>query len=321
LPEDRRKLIAIAAAKADVAAESHRLGALVDLSKTYRTAGDSAAAARLLRENSNRLVGKIDVTTAVRAYWFEWGVAEGTIDNGRSQTLNSIWLQGLSLADFLRPDPITPERVKRSCAGLGVSFGRLATPSPTCPFALGRRAAAAVGLLSEPDLKASRYFRLHHREADKLKTRRPKSVEQAFSWLTSGILHAGRKLEDAFLISHTKGKPVSFELLFKFLQDITASREAPKRPQQQIASATDIKPALREPTIDDRVQAAIDRVAREAWALATKAESPEDGIKLAKLEATRLFPTLSPHVRRQVVHHFTSQKWTPLLERAPKEPT
>jgi hypothetical protein len=77
-------------------------------------------------------------------------------------------------------------------------------------------------------------------------------------------------------------------------------------------------PQTRRVRLAERISSAIDEVARQAWDAASAIANPEARLKLAKHEAIRLIRLLSPHIRRQVEHHFTSQKWAPLLARGPK---
>lgn len=81
-----------------------------------------------------------------------------------------------------------------------------------------------------------------------------------------------------------------------------------KAPQ---TSAPTPKPALL--STSDRVRPAIDSVARAAWAAVADIEGKDEQFKLAKQEALRLIAMLSPSIKRQVMHRFTSEKWKPLL--------
>jgi hypothetical protein len=74
-------------------------------------------------------------------------------------------------------------------------------------------------------------------------------------------------------------------------------------------------PLLRE----QRILKAIEHIAARAWVAATSAVSPAVRLKLAKQEALRLIRMLSPSIRGEVEHRFTSQKWAALLSSAPKD--
>jgi hypothetical protein len=213
LSEQRRREIAIAAARAAVAAEPERLSCVVDLGKTYRNAGSFTYAAQLFRESLSGLSSKVDFSTDVRGYWYEWGVSEGESGDERENALANAWLGGLSLADLLNPVPITEQQSKLSCAGLGVAFGKLAQPHADCPFARGRRAAAYLGRLTTSDPKALTYFNKYDHEADKSGTPHPKDVEEAIVWLTTAVGQTGCELQDPFLSALADPEHVSFRHL------------------------------------------------------------------------------------------------------------
>lgn len=154
----RRREIAIAAAKTDVAVEPERLCAITDLGRTFRNAGSFTDAVQVFRDNLGGLPSKVDFKTDIRGYWYEWGVSEGSLGDGLSHRAADAWLQCLSLSDHLNPSPITDDNVKLICAGLGVAFGKLAQRRPGCPFARGRRAVTYLGRLTPSDPRALGYF-------------------------------------------------------------------------------------------------------------------------------------------------------------------
>jgi tetratricopeptide (TPR) repeat protein len=78
-------------------------------------------------------------------------------------------------------------------------------------------------------------------------------------------------------------------------------------------------PRPRASRLEDRIQSAIEKVAREAWEAAAVAATDEEAFKIAKQEAMRLIAGVSREVRGRVNHYFTSAKWAPLLERAPAQ--
>ncbi|MDZ4404746.1 SIR2 family protein [Prosthecobacter sp.] len=323
--EQRRKEIAVAAARADIAAEPERLCALVDLGKTYRSAGDIEAAIRLFRENLPALPTKVDYQTDVRGYWYEWGGAEGRRGSEKLNALQSAWVCGLSLSDHIKAE-ITDERVKLSCAGTGVAFGNLAQARSDCPFALARRATAYLGLLANPDEKGRRFFMSDHRAADKINTPQPKTIEEAIGWLTTAVAQAGRELQDPFLKALLKPEQVSFNMLREFLNPAPPPCPRPKQHEHARRAAASIpvtstaNPQLHKaPSLDDRMREAVEKVAKKAWEAASSETTDEERLAKAKRVAGDLFNGLSPHVRRQVANYFTSQKWRPLIEREPKK--
>jgi hypothetical protein len=233
LREERRKEIAIAAALADVAAQPERLGSIIDLGKTYRRADKLLEASKVFRDKlayaSTR--AKADALAEahkgesakgapadfIRNYWYEWSVCEGERGKEREQAVVDAWLGGISLSDHLNPAPITDERIKRSCAGLGVAFGKLAEPRPDCPYAKARRAVTFLGRLMRDDPKGARYYDKYDREADKIKTPRPKDIAEAIEWLTVGVAQSGCELKDPFLSSLAAPIQISFQHLHAIL--------------------------------------------------------------------------------------------------------
>ncbi|HYP28949.1 MAG TPA: SIR2 family protein, partial [Blastocatellia bacterium] len=77
LSDDRRKAIAIAAAKASISAEPERLIYVIDLGRTYRRAEMIGQAVAIFRDNLNDIKSKVDFESTIRGYWYEWGVCEG----------------------------------------------------------------------------------------------------------------------------------------------------------------------------------------------------------------------------------------------------
>jgi len=211
--EQRRKEIAVAAAKASLVAEDDRLSYVVDLGKTYRSAGDFAAAAQVFRDTLPITQSKVDFAQIIRGYLFEWGVAEGSVGDDSSHQAVSAYLQGLSLSDHLKTAQITNYNCKYALSGLGVAFGKLAEPRPDCPFACGRRAAAYLGRLATSDPTALSYFTKHDRDADRIHTPHPKTIEVAIAWLTTAVAHSGRELQDPFLPALPRPEHVSFNML------------------------------------------------------------------------------------------------------------
>jgi hypothetical protein len=88
-------------------------------------------------------------------------------------------------------------------------------------------------------------------------------------------------------------------------------------PATQAKHIDDTKPLQLGSKLDEQIRAGIERVASEAWEAAASA-APEDRLRIAKQEAIRLIPKLSPSIRKQVNQHFTSEKWQPLIIREPK---
>lgn len=322
LTEDRRKAIAIAAAKSAATHKSEWLGCVVDLGKTYRRADDADQASQVFRDNLAAANEKVDHHEVIRGYWYEWSVCEGERGTATEHALANAWLGGLSLSDHLNPTPITPEQAKLSCAGLGVAFGKLATPAPDCPYAKSRRAVACLGRLTNPDTKTAGYLARHDREGDKLKTPIPRNVREAIDWLTAGVVQAGRELADPFLKALVRPEQVSFKLLQHHLEGgerpRTARRENKPQPTQTAQKPIDTKPLRLPSPLENRVAADIERVLAKAWVPVPDNASEEERFKAACRNAANLISRLSPHTKQQVGAHFLTQKWLPLKARDPK---
>jgi len=232
IPEDRRKAIAIAAAKADNQAQPERIGSLICLCQTQRLAGNFPFAVELFRRNVSTVNSLVDAHERIRGCWYEWGVCEGLAGDGAEHRAADAWLQGLSLSDHLNPAPITHHEEKVICAGLGVAFGKLAQCDSDCPYAKARRAVAYLGYLTNPDPKTASYFDRHDREANKFKTPHPRDVSVAIAWLTAGVAQAGRELKDPFLKALAQPEEVSFQYLRAKLSTASAPKHSRRHKKQ-----------------------------------------------------------------------------------------
>lgn len=322
ISNDRRKAVAIAAARASVAALPEHLGCLDSLGRTYRHAGDIEAAVRVFRENYQHIRSKVDFNKTVRAFHYEWGVCEGLAGDIAEHRAADAWLQGLSLSDHLYPAPIDDVRIKLSCAGLGIAFGKLIQSDPGSPLAKARRAVAHLGRLTNPDAKTLSYFNLHDRESNKLNTRHPSDLPEAIAWLTAGVAQAGRELQDPFLKALLEPNQVSFNMLQTTLEPASVSKT--RKAQPSISSAppsatrSDSKLLQLSKQHEDRIQAGIERVLNEAWKAIPPDTVPEKRLHLAIQKANQSISRLSPHIKRQVRAHFQTKNWEPLKAREPK---
>ena len=322
ISEDRRKAIAIAAAKAAATHQSQWLSCVVDLGRTYRKAEMIEQAVATFRDNLNSTKSKVDFEANIRGYWYEWGVCEGLAGDTAGHHAADAWLQGLSLSDLLSPAPITSDQGKLSCAGLGIAFGKLAQPAPDCPYAKARRATTFLGRLTKPDPKAASYFDRHDREADKLNTPHPRDVTEAIAWLTAGVAQAGRDLQDPFLKALIEPDQVSFKLLQTTLEPDSAPKASGAQPPKPSAQ-TDAAPLGTEllqlgNQHGDRIQAGIERVINEAWKAVPPNLAPEKRTQLAIQNAKLSISRLSPQIKRQVGAYFQTKDWEPLKSREPK---
>jgi len=329
LPEKRRNEIAIEAAQAAKEKKTEWLGCIVNLGNTYRNAGDFAAAVQVFRDNLPTAPSKVDFADVIRGYSYEWGVAEGRAGDDAAHRAADAWLQGLSLADHLKTAPITPENANLICSGLGVAFGKLAEPRPECPFARARRAIAHLGRLAierlkRPDPKGIGYFDKYDRDADRIHTPHPKSIEEAIGWLTTAVAQAGRELQDPFLKALLKPEQVSFNMLREFLKPAPPPRS---RPNQSTPSLAPEAPAANEAKLmllqmhrdsEERINVGIERVLKEAWEAVPCDTADEERFSTAKQKTADAITRLSPHIKRQVKSYFHSRNWEPLKSRDPK---
>jgi len=322
LADERRKAIAIAAAKASISAEPERLSYVSDLGRTYRKAEMIEQAVATFRDNLNGAESKVDFEYNIRGFWYEWGVCEGLAGDTVEHRAADAWIQGLSLSDYLSPAQITSDDVKLICAGLGVAFGKLAQSDPNSPSAKARRAVAFLGHLANPDPRTARNLDSHHREADKLKTPHPRDIPEAVAWLTAGVAQAGRELQDPFLKALTEPDQVSFNLLQTTLEPDSVPKPLRAQPSKPGTppSATPSDSILLQLSKqhEDRIQAGIERVLNEAWKAVPPDTAPEKRLHLAIQKAEQSISRLSPHIKRQVRAHFQTKNWEPLKSREPK---
>lgn len=96
-----------------------------------------------------------------RAYYYEWGVAEGEC----GQHANGALLQAYSLSDQCHAGRVGNDQAKTSLAGLGVAFGILYNDYRDPAFRDGRMAVAVLGKTLHLDVTANGYFDRHSREA------------------------------------------------------------------------------------------------------------------------------------------------------------
>ncbi|HEX8399290.1 MAG TPA: SIR2 family protein [Pyrinomonadaceae bacterium] len=322
ISEDRRKSIAIAAAKADYEAQPKRLGPVIGYAQTLRLTGNTVDAANLFRQNLSKANSLDDAAERIRGYWYEWSVCEGEKGIANESALTDAWLGGISLSDFLNPAVITPDQGKLSCAGLGVAFGKLAQSEPDCPYAKARRAVAFLGRRFGYDPK-SHFFDRYDREADKLKTPHPHDLSEAIAWLTAGVAQAGREIQDPFL----KGLLEPDQVSFNMLQTTMKLDSTPKAPKVQSpkSSAPPIAPPSYSKLLlqlsnqyEDKVQAGIERVINEAWKAVPPNMAPEERLRFVIQKAKQSISRLSPQIKRQVNAHFQTKDWEPLKSGAPK---
>lgn len=319
----RRKEIAIAAAKASVAAESDRLSRIVDLGKTYQNACDLAAAIQVFRDNLPTVTSKTDFTEVIRGYMNAWGTFEGEIVTPGEKSAANAWLFGLSLSDKFSTAPITETAAMLGCSSLGLAFGKLAQPDSNCPFSLGRSAATFLGWLTNPSPNVIHHLQAHERGLRSAGTARPKNNEEAIGWLTTAVAQAGRELQDPFLKALLKPEQVSFNMLRDFLNPAPAPRPRAKAayippPAPKAPRVDDTKPVQWRSPLEEKIKTGIERVLREAWDKVPEDTALEDRFKVARRKADDSINGLSPHIKRQVRAHFNAENWESLRTSDPK---
>jgi hypothetical protein len=321
IPEERRKAIAIRAARASSEAQPDRLSQLVDLAKTYRNAGEFEAAIKVFRDNHSTLAAKVDFRTDSPGYWNAWGTTESEAGKSSTHALANAWLCGLSISDTLAPAEITYKDVEMACSSFGLAFARLAEGDGKSVYAKGLRAAAFLGWKTNPHPSTARHFRIHDNEANKMQTPRPNAVDEAVLWLATSVAHVGRELQDPFLKALQDPEQVSFRSLLALFGIPHVSKETAEprsRSNPLPAPPDDTKPIKLLSALDSRVQAGIERVLKEAWEAVPPATAPEDRLKLARQQAMRSISGLSPHIKKQVSSYFHIHMWKPLRSRDPQ---
>lgn len=315
--EQRRKEIAVVAAKANIAAQPNRISALVCLGKTYRNAKDFVAAKQVFRDNKDRLRSKLDFKSNVRSYWYEWSVVEGMGCNERPKAMANAYIGALSLSDHLKLALLIPND-SMVFSGLGVAFGKLAEPRPDCRYALARRAVVYLGRQFGNDPKAY-YLDMHDRAADTILTPQPHNIDEAIGWLTSAVVQAGCELEDPFIREILKPEQVSFNMLRKYLKPASNPARAKVISLPTAKPVESFKPLQLRSNLEEKILIGIERVLSQAWKDVPVGITEEERFQIARQKASKIISTLSPHIKRQVNAYFQTKKWGPLKERIERE--
>lgn len=211
LPDDLRGEIGIAAAEAAMTGKPEWSSTIIDFARALRFAGYFSEACEAMRERIPLLDKAIDRNKNIRGYFYEWSTCAGKLET-RQGSIVGAWLAAYSLSDCLKVD-LTLDQVNRSCAGLGVAFGRLHANKSHSVFAKGRRAVTELGrkvVLSE---RAARYFDKYERELDELGTPMPEDNGEALAWLGAAAQAAHGELEDEMLRDLQKDGKLSFSYL------------------------------------------------------------------------------------------------------------
>lgn len=302
--EQSRKDIAIAAAQSAYSTQSTWLGCVVDLGKTFRTAGDPTNAILTFQNNLSFASKKEDYEKVIRGYWYEWGMTTSWAKDGPSYRAADAWLQGLSLGDHLKTK-ITNEQAKLSLSGLGVAFGKLINSQGNDPFALARRASAFLGRRITNDPTAISYYDKYDRESDKIGTPYPQNIGEAINWLTVAVNQARHELQNPSLKDLLKSKKISFNMLHQSCEP-------------QVAPVVNAKSLQALNTDEDDIRKGIARVLAKAWESVPSDMVDEERFKVARLNVSKAINGLKPHIKREVRTHFETEKWESLKARDPK---
>jgi hypothetical protein len=223
-----RYKISLSAAEAAVLAIPDRLDCIVDLAAVYRKK-DKSKAQELLRKSYERMKDKVDYWEAVRGFWYEWGMCEGSAA-GSPIGLDAC-LQGISLSDKFKCANFTPQRVAISCAGLGEALSKL---TDRCPAANDARAATAfVGLYMEPDGQTREHLSAHARKAEAAGAQVPKTLREAVRSLERALKEALAHIRDPFFVKILKEDDYRFEALVEFVQSVSQSELTKSRKERE----------------------------------------------------------------------------------------
>ncbi|OUJ69402.1 P-loop NTPase [Hymenobacter crusticola] len=212
LSEERRKIIAIAAARAAVTAEPNKVRAITSLGKTYRNAQEFQLAVSLFRDNYRKISSAEDCKL-IRGYVSEWTISESESGKELRHVLASAWLAGLSLSDIFNPISITPDDILIICSSFGIIFNRLEKYTGEMCYGFAVRAAAFIGRLAKDDPRGNDYFDRYDRFADQLNVPYLDSVDEAIDWIQKALYQVKLNLQEQFLIDIADGKQISFENL------------------------------------------------------------------------------------------------------------
>lgn len=112
------------------------------------------------------------------------------------------------------------------------------------------------------------------------------------------------------------GNKLSHKKVHRNREGTNAPRKSPRPSMSALQIVAQLSAAGEAQQL--RMANEVERISKTAWEAASRARSAEEGLSLAKQESMRLIERLSPWLKRQVHHYFTSNKWAPLISRKPK---
>lgn len=211
-----RQQTAIVIGKSQLACDPGDLKVLTNLAKLYRKTDNASQAAQLFRNYS---AGKKD-----RAFYSEWGTAEGNADNHAL----SVLLDVISIADrttFAAPDN---KQAKLTLAGMGVAFEKLYDHYHESIFRDAQHACGVLGLCLFLDTTAETYF-LRYCENTSKQGAPEMDIQQAFDAFLLGVATAWSYADIDENLSRQlplARDEMSFEELIKLIHASQAKKES-----------------------------------------------------------------------------------------------
>lgn len=180
----------------------------------YRRAGQPEHALRVFQEIAALVEGN-------RAYYYEWGVAEGECGHHGENTL----LAAFSLADQCPARQVDNDQAAKSLSGLGVAFGSLYDDYRNVAFRDARLAVVVLGRTLRLVATTKSYFDKHFLEATEQGATVPEQKE-VMPLLQAGIAAAARIGLDAQVV---KLLPHAETLTFDGLKELVCHSSYAKK--------------------------------------------------------------------------------------------
>jgi hypothetical protein len=189
--EERRLQIAVRAAEAAVEVDDQRLASTLMLARTWRAGKHPKRGAEILAA-AVRDHQVPDYTQVIRS-----AVCAGQIGDPMASAV----LSAYSLSDHLNPAPITQQAVIIGIAALGAALLNCMMSDHAPEFAEGLAACGFLGMRTNPDPRAARYFMQYLSEGERHGVEEPKTVEKAMALLTTALPRAAQDLGDVQVTS------------------------------------------------------------------------------------------------------------------------
>ena len=178
----------------------------------YRKANQPEQAVRVFREMRSLVEGN-------RAFYFEWGVAEGEC----GYQAGNVLLASFSLCDQCPAAKVDNDSARTILSGLGVPFGELYDAYANHVFRDARMAVAVLGQTLRLDHDSKKHLLKHANLASEQGATRP-TPDQAFQALSAGIVAAAQIGLDAALTDLLpKGETLTFDGLQQLVEHSSRS--------------------------------------------------------------------------------------------------